>query len=70
MTTPLRPMSTGELLDRTFNLYRNSFVLFAGIAVLPPSLMLVVNLIQAATRGSGNPPDESRRLYLLEIVSR
>jgi len=40
-------MSTGEILDRTFNLYRNNFVLFAGIAVLPPALMLVVQLIQA-----------------------
>ena len=47
MITPLRPMSTGEILDRTFNLYRNNFVLFAGIAVLPPALMLVVQLIQA-----------------------
>jgi hypothetical protein len=41
-------MSTGEILDRTFNLYRNNFVLFAGIGVLPPALMLVVQLIQAA----------------------
>lgn len=47
MTTPLRPMTTGELLDRTFNLYRNHFVLFVGIATVPPALMLVVNLIQA-----------------------
>jgi len=47
MTAPLRPMSTGELLDRTFNLYRNNFLLFVGIATLPPALMLVVNLIHA-----------------------
>jgi len=47
MSTPLRPMSTGEILDRTFNLYRNNFLLFAGIAVVPPALMLVVQLIQA-----------------------
>jgi len=47
MSTPLRPMSTGEILDRTFNLYRNNFVLFAGIAIVPPALMLVVQLIQA-----------------------
>ncbi|HVP52730.1 MAG TPA: hypothetical protein VMT05_11500 [Terriglobales bacterium] len=47
MRTPLRPMSTGEILDRTFNLYRNNFVLFAGIAVVPPALMLVVQLLQA-----------------------
>jgi hypothetical protein len=47
MTTPLRPMSTGELLDRTFNLYRKNFLLFVGIATVPPALMLLVNLIQA-----------------------
>jgi hypothetical protein len=59
MITPLRPMSTGEILDRTFNLYRNNFALFAGIAVLPPALMLVVQLIQAgmvATPGHPRGP--------------
>ncbi len=53
--TPLRPMSTGEILDRTFNLYRNNFLLFAGIATLPPTFLLAINVIQAAmgaTRGS------------------
>lgn len=33
MNTALRPMSTAQLLDRTFNLYRNHFLLFAGIAL-------------------------------------
>ena len=33
MSTALRPMSTGEVLDRTFNLYRNHFLLFSGIAI-------------------------------------
>src|SRR5579862_1879678 len=32
MSTPLRPLSTGELLDQTFHLYRNNFILFAGIS--------------------------------------
>lgn len=32
MSEPLRPLTTGELLDRTFHLYRNNFMLFAGIA--------------------------------------
>jgi len=41
-------MSTGEILDRTFNLYRNNFVLFAGIATLPPAFLLAINVIQAA----------------------
>src|SRR5215469_6901848 len=32
MTTALRPLTLGELLDRTFQLYRNNFLLFVGIA--------------------------------------
>ena len=35
MSSVLRPMSTGEVLDRTFVLYRSNFLFFAGIAVLP-----------------------------------
>jgi len=31
--TSLRPMSTSQVLDRTFFLYRKNFVLFAGIAL-------------------------------------
>jgi hypothetical protein len=56
MSAPLRPMSTGEILDRTFNLYRNNFMLFAGIAVVPPALMLVVNLMQAGFMATPGRP--------------
>jgi hypothetical protein len=35
MTTALRPLSTGELLDRTFSLYRSHFGLFVGIFAIP-----------------------------------
>lgn len=49
MTTALRPMSTSEILDRTFNLYRNNFVLFAGIAMLPAVLKLVLDLLQMSS---------------------
>lgn len=35
MATALRPLSTGELLDRTFFLYRGYFGLFIGIFALP-----------------------------------
>lgn len=48
MNVPLRPMTTGELLDRTFSLYRNHFVLFFGIAMVPPAMSL---LFQLATIG-------------------
>jgi len=33
----LRPLSLGELLDRTFFLYRRHFLLFVGIAAIPYS---------------------------------
>jgi hypothetical protein len=38
MNLDLRPMSTSQVLDRTFSLYRANFLLFAGIAALPPAL--------------------------------
>jgi hypothetical protein len=42
----LRPLSLGEVLDRTFSLYRRNFVLFLGIAALPHLLVLALNLVQ------------------------
>jgi len=50
MQTDLRPMSLGEILDRTAQLYRTNFVLFAGIAAVYAGVLLVLNLIQL---GSG-----------------
>lgn len=44
MNTALRPMSTSQVLDRTFHLYRNHFLLFCGIAALPPALLLIMKL--------------------------
>ena len=46
METNLRPMSLGEILDRTAQLYRSNFVLFAGIAAVYAGAMLVLNLAQ------------------------
>jgi hypothetical protein len=40
----LRPLSLGELLDRTFFLYRRNFLLFVGIAAIPYSFLFVINL--------------------------
>jgi hypothetical protein len=34
-------MSTSQVLDRTFHLYRNHFLLFAGISALPPAVLLL-----------------------------
>ena len=35
MTPTLRPGSLGEILDRTFEIYRSNFLVFLGIAALP-----------------------------------
>jgi hypothetical protein len=37
----LRPLSLGELLDRTFFLYRRYFLLFIGISAVPYLLILI-----------------------------
>src|SRR5690242_19677706 len=37
----LRPLSLGELLDRTFFLYRRHFLLFIGISAMPYLFVLV-----------------------------
>ncbi len=42
----LRPLSLGEILDRTFSLYRRHFLLFLGITALPHLLILLLNLGQ------------------------
>jgi hypothetical protein len=42
MNEILRPSTLGEILDRTFQLYRNNFWLFLGIAALPLVLALVL----------------------------
>lgn len=47
MTTALRPMSTGELLDRTFQLYKRHFLLFVGIGVPAPAMVLLLLLLSS-----------------------
>jgi len=43
----LRPLSLGEILDRTFTLYRRNFVLFAGISAISYLLVLALGLAQS-----------------------
>jgi hypothetical protein len=53
MPTILRPMTTGELLDQTFRLYRTNFPLFVGIAALPNLGVLAVGVITDGFRQTG-----------------
>jgi Membrane domain of glycerophosphoryl diester phosphodiesterase len=50
MTTSLRPMSLGELLDRSFFLYRKHFALFVGIIALPHLAVLAFQLVGVTVR--------------------
>jgi Membrane domain of glycerophosphoryl diester phosphodiesterase len=53
MTHTLRPLSLGQLLDETFNIYRRNFVLFAGISAIPHLVILVFQLGQVIISGRG-----------------
>ena len=51
-TVELRPMSLGELLDRTFTLYRNHFWVFVGIMTIPSAFAVPMNLYLFLRQGS------------------
>ncbi len=51
MSTILRPLNTGELLDRTFFLYRKHFTLFVGIVAIPHLLVLAIQVMQGVSIG-------------------
>ena len=62
----LRPLSTGEVLDRTFVLYRRRFWLFAGIGMVPAGLLTLISIVRLiffkvshapATAQAGAPTD-------------
>lgn len=46
METHLRPLSLGEILDRTAQLYRSNFLLFVGIASVYAGALMVLGLVQ------------------------
>jgi len=54
MTIALRPLSTGELLDRTFSLYRSHFGLFIGIFALPHLVVLAFQCLGVVIKSPGN----------------
>jgi hypothetical protein len=49
----LRPLSLGEILDRTFSIYRRNFLLFVGITAIPQLLVLALQLAQVFVTTSG-----------------
>src|SRR5437879_7188931 len=71
--TELRPLSLGELLDRTFTLYRNHFWLFVGIMALPQLVIVILSLLLqrfmspflAVPASSGSPPAPAEMARIL-----
>jgi hypothetical protein len=49
MAHTLRPLSLGQLLDETFNIYRRNFLLFLGISAIPNLALLLLQLALAGT---------------------
>ncbi|MGD0548250.1 MAG: hypothetical protein ABR991_10555 [Terracidiphilus sp.] len=58
MESNLRPLTLGEILDRTAQLYRSNFLLFAGISAVFAGSALALNLVQIGLSAvfSGNHP--------------
>ncbi len=68
METALRPLTLGEILDRTAQLYRSHFWLFAGIASVYSGAILVLNLLQIGAQEFLRAEHLARYLLLLSGV--
>jgi hypothetical protein len=69
MLTSLRPLTTGQLLDRTFQTYRQNFILFAGISAVPHACLLVMQLGLLAAGGGSTGGSPGKLALLTFIVS-
>lgn len=67
MEPALRPMSLGEILDRTAQLYRGNFVLFAGIFVPYAGCALVLGLVLLGIREWMRAAHLARTLLWLRV---
>lgn len=71
MSLDLRPLSLGELLDRSFTLYRRHFWLFVGIMALPSLLALAFGVLSSAlnpTPAPGSSPDDMTVSRVLAVL--
>ncbi|GGG92348.1 hypothetical protein [Silvibacterium dinghuense] len=70
LTYDLRPLSTGEILDRTFQIYRSRFSLFAGLAAIAAGTsvaMQIIQLLVSAHNGTAAHPGPA--LYRSQITN-
>jgi hypothetical protein len=64
LTTALRPLSAGELLDRTFSLYRSHFAVFLGIVAIPHLCVLAFQCLALAFQSPGTPVSGFSRIFV------
>jgi hypothetical protein len=72
MPVTLQPLTTGQLLDRTFQLYRKNFVLFWGIAALPHILNMLMQVLVASLQiqaSAGGSASQVNNAILLIVAS-
>jgi len=69
MESNLRPLTLGEILDRTAQLYRTHFLLFAGIASVYAGVLLVLSLVQIGVQEVLRAQHMTSRLVWVTVIS-
>ena len=69
METQLRPLTLGEILDRTALLYRTHFLLFAGISSVYAGVLLVLSLMQIGVQEVLRAQHMASQLVWVTVIS-
>ncbi len=69
METHLRPLTLGEILDRTALLYRTHFLLFAGISSVYAGVLLVLSLMQIGVQEIMRAQHMTSQLVWVTVIS-
>jgi hypothetical protein len=68
METTLRPLTLGEILDRTAELYRSNFLLLAGISSVYGGILLVLSLVQIGAQQAARAMHMNTGLVVVSVV--
>jgi hypothetical protein len=68
METTLRPLTLGEILDRTAELYRTNFLLFAGISSIYAGILLVLSLVQIGAQEAARSLHMHTGLIVVSVI--
>ena len=68
METTLRPLTLGEILDRTAELYRKNFLLLAGISSIYAGILLVLSLAQIGVQQAAHAMHLEKYLIAITVA--